>query len=106
MNEFYNRVVLEISRLLFPDFRPLPEPRLGYENPVAVDMNRVDMGMSLALGSGLNPGKIVRSLGGEYDEAWSDVRGIFKTMEPMFQPGRLPTFQENANQRLPFQVDA
>ena len=49
VNTFYNKVVPEISRLLLMDWKPLLKPRLGYENKVDVDMNRVDTVTSLAL---------------------------------------------------------
>ena len=62
LNKFYNKVVPEISRLLLLDWRPLLKPRLYYENQSAIDMNRVNMGTSLDLRSGLDPGRVVRTL--------------------------------------------
>ena len=76
VTKFYNKVVPKISRLLSLDWRPLLEPRLDYENLVAIDMSRVDMTMPLALRSGLDPGKVVRTLRGEYSGAVRDAGGI------------------------------
>ena len=39
VNQFYNKLVPEISTLLVLDWRPLLKPRLDYENQVAIDMN-------------------------------------------------------------------
>ena len=58
VNKFHDKVVPKISRLLVLDLRPLLEPHFDYENQVAVDTNRVDMGTSLALRSGLDPGRV------------------------------------------------
>ena len=60
------KVVPEISRPLLLDWRPLLEPRLDYENKVAINMNRVGIVTSLALRSSLDPGEVVRTLGGKY----------------------------------------
>ena len=49
-------------------------------------MNRVDMVMSLALRSGLDPGELVRTLWGEYTGVWRDVEGILNTMSPVASP--------------------
>ena len=56
------------------------EPQLHYENEVAIGINIVDMATSLALRSGLDPGKVVRTPGGEYG-AWRDVEGILYKIE-------------------------
>ena len=39
-------------------------------------MNQVNMATSLALRSGLDPGRVVRTLGGEYTAAWREVNTI------------------------------
>ena len=44
-------------------------------------MNRVDMGTSLTLRSGLDPGRVVRTLGGEYTGAWRYVDTILHEIE-------------------------
>ena len=54
---------------------------LGYENQLVVDMNRVDMVTSLALRSGLDPGRVVRTLGGEYTGASREVATILHEIE-------------------------
>ena len=59
-------VVSEVRRLLSVDWKPLLKPRINYEDQNQIDMNRVDMATTLAVRSGLDPGKIVRTMGGEY----------------------------------------
>ena len=81
VNKFHDKVVPKISRLLLLDLRPLLEPHFDYENQVAVDTNRVDMGTSLALRSGLDPGRVVRTLGGEYTGALRDFKTILHEIE-------------------------
>ena len=66
-------VVPEVARLLKIDWRPLLEPRFNYQSQHSIDEHRVDMATALAVRSGLDPGKIVRTLGGEYTGAWRDV---------------------------------
>ena len=44
-------------------------------------MNRVDMGTSLVLRLGLDPGRVVITLGGEYIGAWRDVETILHEIE-------------------------
>jgi hypothetical protein len=44
-------------------------------------MNRVDIAVYLALRSGLDPGRVVRTLGGEYTGTWRDVDTILHDIE-------------------------
>ena len=81
VNTCYNKVLPEINRLLLLNWRPLLKPQFGYENQLAVDMNQVDMTTSLALRSGLDPGKLVRTLGSEHTGAWRNVDAIFHEIE-------------------------
>ena len=69
----FQTVVPEVARLLKVDWRPLLEPRFDYQLQDQIDKHRVDMATALAVRSGLDPGKIVRTLGGEYTAAWRDV---------------------------------
>ena len=59
-------VVPEIKRLLNINWKPIVEPRHEYDHQQSIFMDRVDMATALALRCGLDPGKNVRTLGGEY----------------------------------------
>ena len=65
VNKLFNKRIPEISRLFLLYWRPFLEPRLDYENQVAIDMNNMNMATALALGSYLDPGRVVRTLGDE-----------------------------------------
>ena len=73
INKNINKVLPEIIRLLKIDWRPLLEPRLNYQDQTKIDPHRVDMATSLLIISGLDPGKVVRILGGEYTGSWRNV---------------------------------
>ena len=62
------------------------EPRCNYELQTSVDTNRVDMATALAVRSGLDPGKIVRTMGGEYTASWRDVDFILENVQSVFSP--------------------
>ena len=66
VNIFFGKVVPEIMRLLNVNWRPITEHRLDYNNQQQISIKRVDMATALAIQCGLDPGKIVRTLGGEY----------------------------------------
>ena len=51
VNKLFNKRIPETSRLFLLYWRPFLEPRLGYENQVAIDMNNMNMATALALGS-------------------------------------------------------
>ena len=66
---FFRKVVPETKILLLLDWGPILQPRLDYESQTHIDPRRVDMATALAIISGFDPGKIVRTLGGEYTGA-------------------------------------
>ena len=80
-DKLLREVVPEVMRLLLVDWKPLLKPRLDYEDPNQIDVDRVDMATALAVRSGLDPGKIVRTMGGEYVGANRNVKSILKSVE-------------------------
>ena len=63
-NKLFAKVIPEISRLLTLNWKPIVEPRPDYDDQKEVSVERVDMHTALALQCGLDPGQIVRTLGG------------------------------------------
>ena len=86
VNKFFNKIVPEISRLFLLAWRPFLEPRLCYENQISIDMNIVNMDIALALGSGLDPGRVVRTLRGEHTGAWRNVMGRLNEVGSVASP--------------------
>ena len=78
VNRFFGKVVPEIMRLLNVNWRPITEHRLDYNNQQQISMKRVDMATALAIQCGLDPGKIVRTLGGEYTGEWRNIKKSWK----------------------------
>ena len=74
-------VVPEVRRLLSVDWKPLLKPRINYEDQNQIDANRVDAVTVLAVSSGLGPGKIVRTMGGEYVGANRSVKSVLNSVE-------------------------
>ena len=76
VNKLLSKVLPEVSRLFKLNWKPITEHRVNYDNQKQISMNRVDMATALALQCGLDPGKIVRTLGGEYTGEWRNVEAI------------------------------
>merc|ERR1712086_1169644 len=85
-NKLMDKVVPETHRLLKVDWTPLLQPRLNYQDQERVDPNRVDMATALAIRVGLDPGRIVRTLDGEYTGAWINVEQILGEVESVVTP--------------------
>ena len=83
LNKFMSIAVPDIKRLLLVDWRPLLQPRYNYELQTSIDNKRVDMATALAIRCGFDPGKIVRTLGGEYTASWRDVTFILENVQPV-----------------------
>jgi hypothetical protein len=75
-------LVPKIARWLTVDFSPLREPRYNYEQQEQIDLHRVDMASAAMVHFGLDPGKFVRWMGGEYTGYHRDVE---KTLP--YRPG-------------------
>ena len=78
VNKLLSKVLPEIRRLLKLNWRPITEHRLDYNNQQQISMKRVDMATALAIQCGLDPGKIVRTLGGEYTGEWRNIKKSWK----------------------------
>ena len=79
----FNKVVVEFPRLMKVDWRPLLLPRLNYQSQSKIDINRVDMATALALRCGLDPGKNVRTLNGEFTAEHRDVKKVLSAVAPV-----------------------
>ena len=59
------------------------EQRFNYESQTSIDINRVDRATALAIRSGLDPGRVVRTMGGYYTGAWRNVDAVLKNVPPV-----------------------
>ena len=78
----FAKVTIETKRLLSVDFTPLRHPRIGYANQTEVSLERVDMMAAAMIHYGLNPGMLVRYLGGEYTGAYRDIKMLKEKLMP------------------------
>ena len=81
VNKLLSKVLPEVSRLLKLNWKPITEHRVDYNKQKQVSMDRVDMATALALQCGLDPGKIVRTLGGEYTGEWRNVEATLEAVK-------------------------
>ena len=81
VNKLFAKVIPQISRLLKINWKPIVEPRPKYYDQKEISVERVDMNTALALQCGLDPGQIVRTLGGEYTGEWRDVKKILAAVK-------------------------
>jgi len=68
-------------RWLRIDFSSLRDPRYDYEKQTEICLHRVDMASAAMVHFGLDPGKLVRWLGGEYIGERRDVFLILATFK-------------------------
>jgi hypothetical protein len=66
VNKDFANIVPKTCRWLCLDFIPLQEPRYGYEDQGAIDSHRIEMASATMIHFGLDPGKFVCWLSGEY----------------------------------------
>ncbi len=66
MNKDFADIVPKVIRWLQVDFSVLPDPQLGYEQQDHIDPHQVKMASAAMVHFGLDPGKFVRYLSGEY----------------------------------------
>ena len=64
------------------DWRPLLEPRIGSQAQTEIDPHRVDMATLLLIMAGLDTGKVVRILKGEYIGSWRETKKILALVKP------------------------
>ncbi len=75
-------LVPKITQWLVVDFSPLCEPRYGYEQQEQIDPHRVEMASAAMVHFGLDPGKFVRWMGGEYTGYHRDVKKTLIAVRP------------------------
>jgi len=75
-------LVPKITRWLKVDFTPLREPRYNYEQQERIDPHRVEMASAAMVHFGLDPGKFVRWMGGEYTGYYRDVKATLLAVRP------------------------
>ena len=80
-NKEFSVVVPEIMRLIDIDFSLLREPMLDYKSRTEVDLDRVDMVGAAMIHFGLNPGRVVRCIGGEYTVEQRGVPAILAVVQ-------------------------
>jgi hypothetical protein len=73
VNKDYAAIVPKVIHWLRIDFTPLREPRLGYKNQECINPYRVEMASAAMIHFGLDPGKFIRFLSGEYTGQYRDV---------------------------------
>jgi hypothetical protein len=66
VNKDFANIVPKVIRWLQVDFTPLRDPPLGYKHQDRINPYRVGMASAAMIHIGLDPGKFVRSLSGEY----------------------------------------
>ena len=66
MNKSFNELVPKIIRWSSLDFTSLREPRLNYKEQALIDPHCMEMASAAMLHFGLDVGKFVRWMGGEY----------------------------------------
>ena len=75
-------LVPKITRWLTVDFSSLREPRYNYEQQERIDPHRVEMASAAMVHFGLDPGKFVRWMGGEYTGHYRDVEKTLVAVRP------------------------
>ena len=75
-------LVPKITRWLRVDFTPLREPWYNYEQQEQIDPHHVEMASAAMVHFGLDPGKFVRWMGGEYTGYYHDVKATLLTVRP------------------------
>ncbi len=73
VNKDFVNIVLKVLRWLRVDFTPLRDPHQGYEQQDHIDPYRVEMASAAMIHFGLDPGKVVRFLLGEYTGQYCNV---------------------------------
>ena len=68
------------------EFSSLLEPRLDYNNQTMIDQKRVDMANAAMVHFGLDPGKFVRWLGGEYTGKNREVSRVLNSVKDHVSP--------------------
>ena len=73
INHDFSKMIPNTIRWLRLDLSPLCEPRYNYESQATISSRRVEMASAAMIHFGLDPGKLVRWLGGKYTGEHCDV---------------------------------
>ncbi len=73
INSVFLKLIPKTMGWLKLEFSSLREPRNNYESQTAIPPSRVEMASAAMIHFGLDPGKLVRWLGGEYTGARRDA---------------------------------
>jgi len=73
INSVVSKLIPKTIGWLKMDFSPLCEPEYNYESQTTISSMRVEMASAAMIHFGLDPGKLVRWLGGKYTGARRDV---------------------------------
>jgi hypothetical protein len=65
-NKDFSKMIPKLKCWLKIDFSTLRKPRLNYENQIQIDPHQVCMANAAMAHFGLDPGRFVRWMGGEY----------------------------------------
>jgi len=86
------------------DYSSLCEPRLDYNNQTTIDQKRVDMANAAMVHFGLDPGKFVRWMGGEYTGKSRDVSRVLSSVKDHVSPDDLAHIKRILCEGCPSQV--
>jgi hypothetical protein len=75
-------LVPKIARWLTVDFSLLREPRYNYEKQEQINPHRIEMASAAMVHFGLDPGKFVRWMGGEYTGYHRDAKKTLVAVRP------------------------
>ncbi|KAL7433446.1 hypothetical protein ACHAXH_004340 [Discostella pseudostelligera] len=81
VNKTFAELLPKIPRWQSLDFSSLCKPRLNYEAQTAIDPHRVEMANAAMLHFGMDPGKFVRWMGGEYTGRSQDVSRVLRAVK-------------------------
>ena len=82
LDKNFHEFVPLVLRWLDVDFSSLQQLRLDYQSQQSICQHRVEMMNAAMVAFGLDPGKLVRYLGGEYTGESRDTERILKTIGP------------------------
>ena len=82
INRDFSVMIPKVVRWLDVDFSSLRAPRIGYESQTEISHHRVEMASAAMVYFGLDPGRFIRWMAGEYIGDGRDVRKILATIKP------------------------
>lgn len=82
INRDFSTMIPKVVRWLSVDFSSLRAPRIDYESQTEISHHRVDMASAAMVFFGLDPGRFVRWMAGEFMGDGRDVDKILATIKP------------------------